>query len=117
MQTFAAAKVLQKNDISKNFFKKNRGVRHRQPLNSRTPKVKTNGRNRRKDEGTKEKARVLAGKEKRGYWGGRLVERAGRRYCCWMDMARVMAMEGDEQYRGTLRKPKSAYRGEMPAKD
>ena len=44
--------------------------------------------------------------EKRGCWGGRLVERAGRRYCCGMDMAGVMAMEGDEQYRGTLRKPK-----------
>ena len=44
--------------------------------------------------------------EKRGCWGGRLVERAGRRYYCGMDMAGVMAMEGDEQYRGTLRKPK-----------
>ena len=49
---------------------------------------------------------TMARIEKRGCWGGRLVERAGRRYCCGMDMAGVMAMERVEQYRGTLRKPK-----------
>ena len=36
---------------------------------------------------------------------GGLVERAGRRYCCGMVMARLLAMEEAEQYRGTLRKP------------
>ena len=57
--TNLGAKVHKISDICKRKMKISRAAPARHPLNSRTPKVNTNGRNGRKDEWTKDKGEGL----------------------------------------------------------